>query len=346
MHKKFEYYKGILIDKASRYASKIDSVLPEYVDRRILYFILIAILSLGLMYFFVASAPNKFPEKSITTIEEGESIASAALQMKEGKIIRSKFVFQILVVLKNRNHGVLAGDYYFHNKEGLFAVVSMLTDGNFGLDPVRITVFEGETRKEMADSYEDKFEKFDVEKFLEITEDKEGYLFPDTYFFLPSVRAKEVAKIMENNFMKKIDSLETEILKYDKSLEDVIIMASLIEKESSDSLSERRLISGILWERLELGIALQVDATFKYTVGKSTFELSTDDLKVDSPYNTYTRRGLPVGPIANPGLDSILAAVTPTESDYLYYLHDRDGNIYYAETFDEHKNNKAKYLSR
>ena len=344
MHKKFEYYKGILIDKASRYASKIDSVLPEYVDRRILYFILIAILSLGLMYFFVASAPNKFPEKSITTIEEGESIASAALQMKEGKIIRSKFVFQILVVLKNRNHGVLAGDYYFHNKEGLFAVVSMLTDGNFGLDPVRITVFEGETRKEMADSYEDKFEKFDVEKFLEITEDKEGYLFPDTYFFLPSVRAKEVAKIMENNFMKKIDSLETEILKYDKSLEDVIIMASLIEKESSDSLSERRLISGILWERLELGIALQVDATFKYTVGKSTFELSTDDLKVDSPYNTYTRRGLPVGPIANPGLDSILAAVTPTESDYLYYLHDRDGNIYYAETFDEHKNNKAKYL--
>ena len=344
MHKKFEYYKGILIDKASRYASKIDSVLPEYVDRRILYFILIAILSLGLMYFFVASAPNKFPEKSITTIEEGESIASAALQMKEGKIIRSKFVFQILVVLKNRNRGVLAGDYYFHNKEGLFAVVSMLTDGNFGLDPVRITVFEGETRKEMADSYEDKFEKFDVEKFLEITEDKEGYLFPDTYFFLPSVRAKEVAKIMENNFMKKIDSLETEILKYDKPLEDVIIMASLIEKESSDSLSERRLISGILWERLELGIALQVDATFKYTVGKSTFELSTDDLKVDSPYNTYTRRGLPVGPIANPGLDSILAAVTPTESDYLYYLHDRDGNIYYAETFDEHKNNKAKYL--
>ena len=99
-------------------------------------------------------------------------------------------------------------------------------------------------------------------------------------------------------------------------------------------------------KRLELGIALQVDATFKYTVGKNTFELSTDDLKVDSPYNTYTRLGLPVGPISNPGLNSILAAVTPTESDYLYYLHDRDGNIYYAETFDEHKNNKARYLSR
>ncbi|MCH8049922.1 endolytic transglycosylase MltG [Patescibacteria group bacterium] len=344
MHKKLEYYKGILMDKASWYVSKVDSILPEHADRRVLCFIIIVLLSLGLMYFFVASAPNKFPERSITTIEEGESIASAALQLKEDEFIRSKFVFQILVVLKNRNRGVLAGDYYFHDKEGLFAVVSMLTNGNFGLDPVRITVFEGETRKEMADSYEDKFNKFDVEKFLEITKDKEGYLFPDTYFFLPSVRAKEVAKTMEKNFIKKIDSLETEILKHGKSLEDVIIMASLIEKESADSLSERRLISGILWERLELGIALQVDATFKYVNGKSTFKLSTDDLKIDSPYNTYTRRGLPVGPIANPGLDSILAAVTPTKSDYLYYLHDREGGVHYAETFDEHKDNKTRYL--
>ena len=120
-------------------------------------------------------------------------------------------------------------------------------------------------------------------------------------------------------------------------------MASIIEKEAHTS-DDRRVISGILWERLKIGMPLQVDATFLYINGKNTYDLSVDDLAIDSPYNTYKYAGLPIGPIGNPGLDSLEAALAPMTSPYLYYLSDKSGKTYYARTFNEHKRNREKYM--
>ncbi|MBP9816793.1 MAG: endolytic transglycosylase MltG, partial [Candidatus Pacebacteria bacterium] len=103
-------------------------------------------------------------------------------------------------------------------------------------------------------------------------------------------------------------------------------------------------VSGILWNRIELGMPLQVDAVFGYIQDTQTYSPSFDDLEIESPYNTYRNKGLPPGPIANPGVNSILAAVTPTKTEYLYYLTGRDGKMYYAETFEAHKANRARYL--
>jgi len=120
-------------------------------------------------------------------------------------------------------------------------------------------------------------------------------------------------------------------------------MASLIEKESSGD-EDRSIISGILWKRFNNNRPLQVDATLSYLLGKKSQDLTVDDLNIDSPYNTYRYPGLPVGPIGNPGLEAIQAAIYPKDSPYWFYLHDKTGKAYYAKTFEEHIANKNKYL--
>jgi UPF0755 protein len=142
---------------------------------------------------------------------------------------------------------------------------------------------------------------------------------------------------------KKTESLNEEISKSKRSLKEIIIMASLIEKEARGE-EDRFIISGILWKRIEKGIPLQVDAPFLYILGKESSELTISDLSTNSPFNTYRYKGLPPAPIGNPGLESIKASLRPTTSPYLYYLHDKNGNIYYAKTYDEHKQNIKKYL--
>jgi len=174
---------------------------------------------------------------------------------------------------------------------------------------------------------------------------KEGYLFPDTYIFPAGATEEDVIKEMEENFAKRILPLQTQIRDFKRPLKDVLIMASLVEGEVRTT-ETRRQVSGILWKRLQLGMPLQVDAVFPYIIGKNTFEVTTDDLKIDSPYNTYLYVGLPPGPINNPGLDAITAAITPTPSNFLYYLTDLAGQIHYAATHAEHLINRAKYLGK
>ena len=147
---------------------------------------------------------------------------------------------------------------------------------------------------------------------------------------------------MIRNFESRISSI------YDKenssrSLEDIIIMASIVEKETNNK-DNRAIVAGILWKRLDIGMLIGADATTRYGIQKFTEALTYDDLDSDSPYNTRKIRGLPPGPICNPGLKSIKASINPEESDYLYYLHDPNGDIHYAQDNDEHNANKRKYL--
>ncbi len=168
-------------------------------------------------------------------------------------------------------------------------------------------------------------------------------MFPDTYTFFPWSTPETVVASLKTNFDKKIEPLQGDIEKSGRSLSDIIIMASIIEKEANGE-SDRALISGILWNRIDADIALQVDAPFLYLLGKESSELTKADLATKSLYNTYLHKGLPPTPINNPGLAAITAALHPEESKYFYYLHDSDGKIYYAKTFAEHKRNITNYL--
>jgi len=221
----------------------------------------------------------------------------------------------------------------FTRKNILFGVLGfsvILSVGAFlflrGAPPVpapttSITIPEGFDSYQIADVAGAKLKNFNRGVFLALATPLEGRLFPDTYFFYTFDTEVAVVQKLHENFKKKISALEGEILATGKTENDIIIMASLIERESKGD-SDRELISGILWKRLKLGMRLQVDA---------------------AP-NTYQTKGLPAAPIANPGLAAITAALRPTESAYLYYLHDKKGNTYYAKTFAEHRANIEKYL--
>jgi len=218
-----------------------------------------------------------------------------------------------------------------------------LVVSDFVFSSVRVTYPEGTTIREMADKTEATFPRIRDADFIRIASSSEGYLFPDTYFFPALVTATSVVATMRANFDTKTAPLRNEIAASGHSLSDVIIMASLLEKEVRTS-ENRRIVAGILWKRLALGMPLQVDAVFGYINGRDTYAPSLSDLKIESPYNLYLHKGLPPGPINNPGLDALDAAANPTKTTYLYYLTGNDNLMHYATTYAAHQANRKKYL--
>ena len=295
-------------------------------------------------YVGIFRAPADFPIKETITIEEGSTLSSIAEKLKEDSVVRSSLWLRNIVIILNGEDGALSGDYYLGREENIFSMARRIAKGDFDLDLVRVVIPEGATVDEIGQIFEKRFESFNKEVFLNLVGDNEGYLFPDTYHFLPKVEEGEVARILSNTFVEKLAEVDEDIRKFGKPIDEVINMASILEEEARTTKT-RRTIAGILWKRLEIGMPLQVDAVFTYANGKNSFTLTTEDLREDHPYNTYTNKGLPPTPISNPGLDSILAAVTPIESDYLYFLSDKNGNMHYSITFEEHIRKKRIYLN-
>jgi UPF0755 protein len=178
---------------------------------------------------------------------------------------------------------------------------------------------------------------------IEAMVNAEGVLFPETYFFRDDEKAEEIVATLKGEEAARLAAIEPKIAAQDLSRDEVIIVASLLEQEANDETS-MRLVSGILRKRLKMGMALQVDATLYYLLGKQSHELTPEDLATDSPFNTYLYPGLPPSPINSPGMMAIEAALNPESSPYLYYLTDSEGNFHYAETFEQHKENKERYL--
>ena len=288
--------------------------------------------------------PDNFPYNHHVHIDKGKNLSEIANQLKDEKIIRSSTFFIILAKIDGKEEKIRPGDYFFKEPIDALKIINRLTDSDFLSKSVKITIPEGMTAVSIAEIFKD-FDNFDTDRFINLIEDQklEGYLFPDTYFFLDSVTEKDVIENMKGNFDKKLSDFFEEVGKSGRSLSDIINMASIIEKEISNS-DDRKTVSGILWKRLDKGMLLQVDAVFYYIDGKKDSKVNFDDLKIDSPYNTYLYKGLPPTPICNPGLDAIRAALEPEDSPYWYYLSGKDGKIYFAKTFEEHKINRAKYL--
>jgi len=284
----------------------------------------------GFSGYFFLSAPKDFPSGETIVIEKGTGLAEISGKLKKEGFIKNKYAFALYARSLGKSKKIKYGKYLFNEPVSVFSLISRLAKGEFGFKPIKVTITEGLTIKEISELFGG-FENFDKKEFLEKTEKLEGYLFPDTYLFLPFAETEQIIGTMTDNFKKKAGDVG----------KDIVIMASLIEKEVPDS-DDRKIVSGILWKRLELGMALQVDAVFPYITGKQKVLL--EDLKIDSPYNTYLNKGLPPGPISNPGLDAIDAARNPKESPYLYYLSGKDSKTHFAKTFSEHLRNKEKYL--
>jgi len=306
----------------------------------VVFFVIVFFLTLNAFYWV---PPAKFKDETTIKIERGSNLTQISKKLKEDGLIRSQFWFKSFVEIFGGDTAVKAGDYHFEKPISTPTLAWRLSIGKYSLNPIRVTVPEGLNVRQMSELFAGKFDLFDKEEFIK--DALEGYLFPDTYFFLPNASSSGVIEKMNAQFGDVITALQEKIGNSGKSFEDVITMASLVEEEAHTK-EDRRIISGILWKRLGLGIPLQVDASFSYVNGKNTYELTLVDLEVDSPYNTYRNLGLPPTPISNPGLDSILAALEPIDSDYLYYLSDLDGNIYYAEDFDGHQKNRELYLRK
>ena len=301
----------------------------------------------GIFYLFSWRSPRPFPEQALITVEKGETLSQIANSFKEGGVVRSAFWLKAFIVLWGGQRRVIAGDYYFPNAVSVFRVAKMIHNGEFGLIAIKVTIPEGTSSVEMAKILEKQFPAFNSKDFISevLKNNYEGYLFPDTYFFMPNTKALDVISMMRENFARQIKPYEDDILKSKKPLDQIVTVASIIEEEANGSLETKRIVSGILWKRLSLKMPLQVDSPFVYYNGKNSYTLTKEDLAEDQPYNTYINKGLPPTAIGNPGIDSLRAAIAPTQTAYLYFLSDKKGNMFYAKTFDEHKLNRELYLN-
>ena len=297
-------------------------------------------------YAFDWRSPRPFPDHALITIERGESLSEIAQSFEDGDVVLSGGWLKFFIILLGGEKKVVAGDYYFPEPKSVFGVARMLHKGSFGLIPLKVTIQEGLSSYEMGALLEKNLPNFSYNDFISEVDrgDFEGYLFPDTYFFMPNTKAGDVILNMRESFAREIKQYEEDILKSGKDIEDIIIMASIVEGEANGSLESKRIVAGILWKRLRLGMPLQVDAPFRYYNGKHSYTLTTEDLKEDHPYNTYVNKGLPPTAISNPGINSIRAAIAPTNTDYLYFMSDKKGNMYYAKDFEGHQRNRERYL--
>lgn len=302
-----------------------------------------------LAIFFVGMSlilpPKNFPSGEVVTIKKGDSLTSIGKEFKDKKIVKSSGLFKTFVIAFGGEKVISAGDYVFKDPINAVEVARRVAGSKFGVEKVSVTLPEGLSTKEMAKVLDGRLANFNEEEFLFWTKDLEGKLFPDTYFFFATAKTGEIVKLLNDTFNKKVDStIRTDIEKSGHTFDEIIIMASIIQDEAFDNYEEKQIISGILWKRIKKGMKLQTDATLRYVNGKESKKLTVEDLAEDNPYNTYVHYGLPPTPIGNPGLDAIRAAVYPKDSPYLFYLHDSDGKVHYAKTFEEHKKNIATYL--
>jgi UPF0755 protein len=306
---------------------------------------IIIFLFLVFYWIFLASPTNFINKKKnyIFVVEKGESIGQVAVDLNKEKIIKSPFLFQLIIKTIPGQESVKAGKYFFEHRQNLLRVIYRLITNKSGFELIEVVFPEGTSVKEMSQILSSKIAGFNSKDFEKKALPFEGMLFPDTYHFSLDIGSDEIIKAMNDNFLEKIEPFDLDIKKTKKTLDQIVNMASIVEEEGKDYLS-KQMIAGILWKRFDISMPLQVDAVFRYWNGKHSFTLTTEDLREDSPYNTYTRKGLPPTPITNPGLDSIKATIYPRKSNYLYYLTGKDGKMYYATTHDEHVLNKDKYL--
>lgn len=285
--------------------------------------------------------PNDKTAK-IFIVEKGQGVREIAKNLKDQNLIKDPIAFFILTKKLGLDNKIEAGDFRLYPSMSAEQIAKELTHGT--LD-IWVTIPEGQRATEIADALRKKMPSYDASWDQKLIAN-EGYLFPETYLFPVDANIDTIISIMrKNTFDAKYQSIE--IKKKGYTEEEIVTVASLIEREAKHQ-QDRPIIASVIYNRLKLGMALQIDATVQYAKGQIKGNwwptITQDDYKaVISPYNTYLSPGLPPGPISNPGIASLEAAANPADTNYLYYITDHSGVNRYAETLAQHQANIQKY---
>ena len=296
-------------------------------------------------------------EEIIFSIKKGEGTKEIAVNLEKEKLVRVATLFRVYTIFTGVSSKLQAGEYSLSPSTTIPEIARKFVSGD--VIENQITIVEGWNLSDIAEylgrkglakneflelTKKDFSEKYDFLKDKPKSLNLEGYIFPDSYKIRKEETIEDIINKTLQNFDKKITpELRQEIEKQNKTIFEIITMASLLEKEVK-TLEDKKIVSGILWKRLENNMPLQVDATISFITGKKDANISIEETKIDSFYNTYKYKGLPLGPISNPGIESIKAAIYSESSDYWYYLSTPEGETIFSKTLEEHNIAKNKYL--
>ena len=298
--------------------------------------IFIIFFAFVLLIIFQATREDKVVE---VLIPKGSSPHTIAKILKDSEVISSQKLFVALIKFYGYSTKLQAGLYDFNKKDPLNTIINKIKNGES--KNIKVTVPEGFNIKQIAKLLaENKI--CDREKFINLATEQnmEGFLFPNTYFLLPQMDEQEIIKVMNEEFNRFwTRDREARLKQINKPKRDIVILASIVEKEAIAD-SERPIIAGVFLNRLSRGMRLESCSTVLYAMGINKERLSFEDLKFESPYNTYRYKGLPPGPICNPGAEAIDAVLYPQATDSLYFVSKGNGTHYFSSTFEQHVKNK------
>ncbi len=317
-------------------------------------FIIVGVVILVIVagYYFLLTAPQGNAQAERFVVAQGETRAQTVQALSSGGYIRSSFGFTLASILTGKSGGIAPGGYKLSKSMNVFEVISVLNAPPY---MKWVTVKEGVRKEQIADllqttlgwSDATKSEFLNAYQTLGGSDYKEGVYFPNTYLLPVDETGTQIAQRFVAQFDEAFAPYAKEATAQNIKWTTALKIASLIEREAAGP-SDMALISGIIWNRLEQGMKLQIDATIQYTRGDTGSgywaPLSATDLKLNSPYNTYLHAGLPPTPICDPGLNAIVAALNPAKTDCLYYIHDSTGLIHCSATYAGQEVNINKYL--
>ncbi len=287
-------------------------------------------------------------EDRLVSIVQGSSLQDISRQLEDKGAIRSRHLFRVYAMITDQQAGLQAGTYRFGPEEDMTSIMRRISRGDVA--QMAITIPEGFTFEEIARRLSSRL-NVETGEVLKSAEKKswdrdylpdsenvqwqlEGYLYPDTYSIPYDIEPEELLSLMLDRFEERWRE-ELEDADTDLDVNELVTLASLVEKEGKLS-EEKPLIAGVIYNRLESDMKLQIDASVQYALEERQARLLYRDLEVDSTYNTYLYEGLPPGPIASPGDNSLRAALSPEDSDYLFYFARSDGSHIFTETYQEH----------
>ncbi|MEI7621262.1 MAG: endolytic transglycosylase MltG [Candidatus Moraniibacteriota bacterium] len=329
-------------------------------------FLILAVVFLGGCFFYVRNeiyfAQGSASKPRNIVVEKGDDALVIGEKLMQGGIISGKYFFVFYLWTTDKLHSLIAGVYEFPEGMQIPEVAKILTGGEVVPMSVKVTFPEGWTSKKMAEKLSESgfssadflklanaptkelIEKYEFLQALPKGASLEGFLFPDTYYFAKDATAEEIiVKILKNFETKVFTLIKQDLISQEKSVFEIVTMASVVEGEVRND-SDRKIVAGLFWNRLKIGMPLQSDATLEYALGTNKFQHSIEETKLDSPYNTYRNKGLPPGPVSNPSLNSIVATLKPQATDFVYFLSDpKTGMTVFAKTYPEHLANKTKY---
>lgn len=307
----------------------------------------ICILSLSWYVYKTISTPVIPPHTpTIVDIPKGTSLQKTTDILHDAGIIASSFLFRSSMILAGFDSAIKTGEYTFTRPATMTDIMQRIVRGDYEYIPVKLIIKEGENSEEILTTISSQFPKLASSTTLyDALKMREGKLFPETYNFPPFATEDQILNTVDSEFQKRIAPYRDRIASSTHSELEILTIASILEREVPKK-EDMHIVAGIIYNRLAQGMPLQMDSTLGYITQKASLDLTADDLQLDSPYNTYKNKGLPPGPIGNPGDASIDAALRPDSHRYIFFLSDAQGVNHYAVTYKEHLANRKKYLGK